>query len=136
MNSDCLDCISDMNLSPNKGRVNCLIHIMPLIQISPNTGILLRGLYIYKLLNNPITSFYLINLIFLLSQNHKLYILIKGLFLFSWVYKFWVFTFCVLSTISTIRWTDELTKFLDFWFLLSYHHILLKYYLIKQFHHG
>ena len=77
--------------------------------------ILLKGAFIPKVLNNPLTSCYLINFDFLLSHT-------------SHFDKIIILLFFVLTTFGFF--------FTTFWvFLLSFRHILLAHYLLKQIHH-
>ena len=66
----CLKCISGINLSPTNKNVITISFIIICIQnkISPSTGILLNGVLMPKLLNNPFASCFLINLDFLLPH--------------------------------------------------------------------
>ena len=120
--------------------ISCIDLLITLKQRGPDKGILFKGGFIPKLLDNPLVSCYLIKSDFLLSRTahfDKKNIILP----FFCFWNFWVFNFCIFSTIQEIRQHCfinrlNLIKSLNFWFLLSFHYILLARYLLKQIHRG
>ena len=110
------------------------------IFLEPISTIWLKDVLIPKLLNFSLASCCLKNLDYLLT--HTAYFDKKHWFFFFCLCNSQIFIFRFLFMLQTIRQHcfiikvfGELLKSLDFWLLLSYNHIFLTRYLLKQIHH-
>ena len=115
-----------MSISPaNKKLFTVSIILYIYSKISPDKGILLKGAFDPKLLNNLLASCYLMNLNILLT------FLMKLSSSFFRLYSFWVFSFCiflhfkqydniVLWIYENLWWTFEGFRLLISFFVSSY----------------